>query len=596
MLQSLRSGSVSRGSIPPPGRSSIPPPEPHSYSYGNDSSLEQGLESIPEVDEATAIAEEKEHRFGERPKPRTRSRSRSRVRKSKSFSIGRFLGDIVRIAMQAIRSIITWILQIIAGLALIVGKIIGKSLDVTLVRPVKALRNANVVSFGKYVVVIGCLVLSYTALKHPGFNIVTPSRPSWTAPSYPPGTVDEITVRLLQIENLIADLRAERDADQKQINTDIRKVNDVVNRVGQLETRVDKDVLRAQEDVRVAALKGLESLQRDIRSLQNQQSEIAQSTGRPQGPSKDEEARSKLRALEERIGSFEGDIKGAVDIAQNAAKAATVAAGSGASWWSKVSSGSTAGITIKSSDGQDVTSLIGTVVDRAVQQYVAKDYLARVDYALNSGGAGVIPSLTSPTLEIRPTYFFGLVSGSPVFAHSPVYALHHETTIGYCWPFAGSKGSLGVKLARRVYMEDVTIDHVSGEVAHDLRPAPRHMEVWGLVEGKDNLSKFQEYLDRQAQERAEAEREGRPVPEEPIRPSALPKNHPYIHLASFMYDARGSNSVQTFPVRPEVKELGIDFGLVLLAINSNWGNEEFTCLYRFRVHGSPAGEIPALDP
>lgn len=511
------------------------------------------------------------------------------------------MGDVVRIAIQAVRAVIIWILQVIAMLTLICGKTLGKILDITIVRPTSALRRIGIASFGKYVVVIGCLVLSYMALKHPGFNIAPPKRtPSWTAPSYPPGTVDELTTRLLQLENIIADLRAERESEQKQLGTDIRKVHEVAYKVGQLETRVDKEVLRAQEDTRVATFKGLESLQRDIRSLQSQQSEMAQSTGRPEGPSKDEEARTKLQALEDRLGSFEGGVKEAVDLAQNAAKAVAAAgsavSGSGASWWNKIGSGSTSGITIKSTDGQDVTSLIGTVVDRTVQQYVAKDYVARVDYALNSGGAGVIPSLTSPSLEVRPTYFFGLVSGSPVFAHSPVYALHHETTLGYCWPFAGSKGSLGVKLARRVYMEDVTIDHVASDVAHDLRPAPRHMEVWGLVEGQDNFAKYQEYLDKKEQARKDAESDGQSLPEEPTRPSMLPKSHPYMRVASFMYDARGSNNVQTFPVLEEVRELGIDFGLIVLAINSNWGDQEFTCLYRFRVHGTPAGEVLALDP
>jgi hypothetical protein len=30
------------------------------------------------------------------------------------------------------------------------------------------------------------------------------------------------------------------------------------------------------------------------------------------------------------------------------------------------------------------------------------------------------------------------------------------------------------------------------------------------------------------------------------------------------------------------------FSVVRLTVEDNWGNDDFTCLYRFRVHGQPA--------
>ena len=121
-----------------------------------------------------------------------------------------------------------------------------------------------------------------------------------------------------------------------------------------------------------------------------------------------------------------------------------------------------------------------------------------------------------------------------------------------------------MKLARRVYMEDVTIDHVSGEVAHDLRPAPRHMEVWGLVEGKDNIAKVHEWRERRDAERHAAEEAGQPVPpnlvDDVVYPRSLPKHPEYFRIANFTYDIHAPEYIQTFPVRDEIKELGIDFG------------------------------------
>ncbi|KAF6083160.1 Sad1 and UNC84 domain containing 1 [Phyllostomus discolor] len=54
-------------------------------------------------------------------------------------------------------------------------------------------------------------------------------------------------------------------------------------------------------------------------------------------------------------------------------------------------------------------------------------------------------------------------------------------------------------------------------------------------------------------------------------------------LGQFVYDQDGE-SLQTFPVlrRPER-----GFQIVELRVSSNWGHPEYTCLYRFRVHGEP---------
>lgn len=269
-------------------------------------------------------------------------------------------------------------------------------------------------------------------------------------------------------------------------------------------------------------------------------------------------------------------------------------AASGTHWWNKLGTGSSSGITIKTGDGQDVTTLVEHLVERSVVHHTQKDDLARVDFALNSAGAGVIPSLTSPTYNVQPKAFFGFISGAARYARSPVNALNHETQVGYCWPFFGSQGQLGVQLVDRVFITDVTVDHIAKEVAHNMRTAPRQMEVWGLLEGKDNWEKYAEY----ESERAQAREEGADIPEDPEYPSDLPRsrNVRYVPITSFMYDIHASNNVQTFPVYQDIQDLGLDFGVVVLVVKSNWGSKDLTCLYRFRVHGNRAQELPAPDP
>lgn len=286
--------------------------------------------------------------------------------------------------------------------------------------------------------------------------------------------------------------------------------------------------------------------------------------------------------------------RGCGTLGQTAIKAGSVAsaAASGSHWWTKLGAGSKSGITIKTSDGQDVTSLIENVVEKTVSHH-RKDDLARVDYALNSGGAGVIPSLTSETYYFKKSHFWGLFTGAAQYARSPVTALHHETHLGHCWPFFGSKGQLGVLLASPVHITDITIDHVPSDLAHDMRSAPRHMEVWGLLDGRENKEKYAVFEARREQLRSD----GIDVPEEPTYPKTLPKTRDvrYVRVGTFEYDIRSPHPIQTFSIAEDIKDLGLDFGLVVLMINDNWGHKEFTCLYRFRVHGERSLDLSSPD-
>ncbi|KAF8144156.1 hypothetical protein K438DRAFT_1632348, partial [Mycena galopus ATCC 62051] len=157
----------------------------------------------------------------------------------------------------------------------------------------------------------------------------------------------------------------------------------------------------------------------------------------------------------------------------------------------------------------------------------------------------------------------------------PVTALDHDIHDGHCWPFAGSYGQLGIVLGNLVYIDAITIDHVAAAVAVSRRTsAPKDMEVWAMVEGRDNVAKLEAW-------RAEMTQGAH----EPERPKMLPKFPEFIRIASLQYDMYSPNNIQTFPVNAEIRNLRIDFGVVVLVVTSNWGMAEYTCLYRIRVHG-----------
>jgi SUN domain-containing protein 1/2 len=251
---------------------------------------------------------------------------------------------------------------------------------------------------------------------------------------------------------------------------------------------------------------------------------------------------------------------------------------------------------IKSTDGRDVMALIDQLVTSSVLTHLHKDVLSKTDYALFSAGARVISSLTSRTLELSPTSlhrrFLAFVTGHGyAIGRPPVTALHHDVQNGFCWPFEGSQGQLGVMLAAPVKVESVTVDHVPKEVAMDVRSAPKDMEVWALVEGEQNVRKLKEWRERK---REAAREQGQEEEEEMMPyPPSLPLQPEYIRLANFTYDLDGPSHIQNFPVEKDIQELGLDFGVVVLMVKSNWGQTGFTCLYRFRVHGTRL-EAPGL--
>lgn len=429
-------------------------------------------------------------------------------------------------------------------------------------------------------------------------------RSAYRPPEIPASDISEISARLQSLEHAYASLANDNVREHSQRETESRRHSEVINRLGALESRIHRESLRSLDsETRLSATsdswkivkKELDALSAQVQSYWEEESKNAGS----QSDAKSEEADKKLRALEDRVGSVEGGVKEALELGKNAAKVAVPAVGGATGWWSKSS------VKIQATDGTDVTSLLGHLVDAAVSRS-SKDTIARPDFALYSAGAQLVPSLTSETYEIRPSGFrsqlVGLLTGGSGYAigRPPVTALHHENHVGQCWPFAGPQGQLAVKLAHPAYISDVTIDHVAKEVATDLRSAPRQMELWGFIEGKDNAAKIREWRERRHAERVEAAAaaalEGREyvdVDPEPVYPRTLPKSPEYVRIANFTYNIHSPEHIQTFPVREDMRAMGVDFGVVVLLVRNNWGMDEYTCLYRLRVHGERMGELPA---
>ncbi|KAG8556642.1 hypothetical protein GDO81_018152 [Engystomops pustulosus] len=183
------------------------------------------------------------------------------------------------------------------------------------------------------------------------------------------------------------------------------------------------------------------------------------------------------------------------------------------------------------------------IVNRALQRY-SEDRIGLVDYALESSGASVLNTRCSETYETR-TALISLF-GVPLWyqSQSPRVILQPDSNPGNCWAFRGSQGYAVIRLSSRIRPTSVTLDHIPRSLSpkSTIASAPKEFSVYGLVE--------------------ETQKEG-------------------VLLGNFTYNQNG-NPIQTFPLQG--KNIST-FDFIELRIQSNWGHPEYTCIYRFRVHG-----------
>ncbi|XP_051856468.1 SUN domain-containing protein 1 isoform X5 [Antechinus flavipes] len=183
------------------------------------------------------------------------------------------------------------------------------------------------------------------------------------------------------------------------------------------------------------------------------------------------------------------------------------------------------------------------IVNNALKLY-SQDKTGMVDFALESGGGSILSTRCSETYETKTALIS--VFGIPLWYHSqsPRIVIQPDIYPGNCWAFKGSQGYLVVRLSMMIYPSAFTMEHIPKTLSPtgNITSAPKDFSVYGL----DN----------------EYQEEG-------------------MLLGQFVYDQEG-DSLQIFQA---MKSPGKAFQIVELRIFSNWGHPEYTCLYRFRVHG-----------
>ncbi|XP_049632234.1 SUN domain-containing protein 3 isoform X2 [Suncus etruscus] len=181
-----------------------------------------------------------------------------------------------------------------------------------------------------------------------------------------------------------------------------------------------------------------------------------------------------------------------------------------------------------------------------VLKKLREDQVQMADYALKSAGASIIDTETSESYKNNKTKLYWHGIGFLNYEMPPDIILQPDVHPGKCWSFPGSQGHALIKLAKKIIPLAVTMEHISEKVSPsgNISSAPKEFSVYGIskqCEGED------------------------------------------IFLGQFIYNKTGA-TVQTFELQYEVSE---PLNCVKIKILSNWGHLKYTCLYRFRVHGTP---------
>lgn len=194
---------------------------------------------------------------------------------------------------------------------------------------------------------------------------------------------------------------------------------------------------------------------------------------------------------------------------------------------------------------------------RQVMNEYAADETGEADYALEANGGKIVDTrCTEYTDEPRQNVVKFL--GIPIvhMSKQPNIMIKAGRMPGQCFPFKGDQGSVIIKLAVPVRPTEFAVEHLSKSISivGHINSAPNNFTVYALKDKND--------------------REG-------------------LVLGRYSYDAENGPSLQRF--KPQLQNVPL-VEYVEVRVTSNWGNPNYTCLYRFRVHGSLQSAQPSAPP
>lgn len=177
------------------------------------------------------------------------------------------------------------------------------------------------------------------------------------------------------------------------------------------------------------------------------------------------------------------------------------------------------------------------------------------DFASLNAGGMVSPRLTTLPVDLVP----------------PSAVLNGTSEA--CWSFRGNSGTFGVAFdTPNVMPSHVVIHHWPSNSTVSLSRAPRQLIVWGLVDGEANMKAFSQSRHVLTSTLAK------------VPPFPISKEGVFLPLAEINFDVTAQSLRQAFPLSKGALSWGIDFGVIVFDIRSNWGADT-TSLCAVHVYG-----------
>lgn len=239
---------------------------------------------------------------------------------------------------------------------------------------------------------------------------------------------------------------------------------------------------------------------------------------------------------------------------------------------------------------QTVYATLTKIVQRSLERYVFRT-ISKPNVISQASGSRIIRKLTSLNynwknkfpLSRRLLIDFANIFGLGVMrVNDPQIAFSDNLNLGSCWAFHGQSGQLGVSLSRDAVLTDFGIVHISSNRTWLPTSSPRSVSLWISVDDKQLRDQVLKILKYVYQKQNNTFIGGSNKTD--IIPFGI--DDKYLKILTVEYDAFNGDEFQVFPIPVEIQQLRIPTRLVLFEIESNWGNQEYTCIYQFKLFGN----------
>lgn len=185
------------------------------------------------------------------------------------------------------------------------------------------------------------------------------------------------------------------------------------------------------------------------------------------------------------------------------------------------------------------------------------------DYASLSAGGRTIEALTSVAYVPPSSRFYSVfISWLGGRRNSPALALTDSMEPGRCWAFRGDSGQLGIQLTHPIRVSHLTVGNRSKSPTAS---APKNLILWGLRPADSELCVTSGNVGGVG------------------TPPDFGSGYCGIHLLSGIYEPSDSTLYQNFTASRDHDHY---FDQMVVQAVGNWGNANFTCIYRIQIYGT----------